>query len=82
MIMTTPGTILFAYFYDDIFADLDQAIVFLVDDISFMNHAMLFFISFISIRKFRKTILSLICFARRSSDLKKETTFSLSSRKI
>lgn len=58
LVMTTPGTILFAYFYNGFLSNLDESLVFLIDDISFMNHAMLFFISFISNRKFRRTIMS------------------------
>lgn len=57
MIMTTPGTILFAYFYGPLFSKLDRAIVYLIDDISYLNHSMLFFISFVSNKKFRKTII-------------------------
>lgn len=77
VIMTTPGTIMFAYFYNAIFADLDQSLVFLVDDISFMNHAILFFISFISIRKFRKTIIRL-CF-KQHTDSQKAASFTITT---
>lgn len=59
LIMTTPGTIMFAYFYNAFLSNLDESIVFLIDDISFVNHTMLFFISFVSNRKFRRTVLGL-----------------------
>lgn len=60
VIMTTPGTIMFAYFYDNLFSKLDQSYVYLIDDISFFNHSLLFFISFASIKKFRATIIKTI----------------------
>ena len=67
LIMTTPGTIMFAYFYDGFLSNLDTPIVFLIDDISFLNHAMLFFISFASNKKFRSTIIGILCRGRENS---------------
>lgn len=69
LIMTTPGTIMFAYFYNAFLSNLDESMVFLIDDISFLNHSMLFVISFISNKKFRKTILALgDCFKHKEAN--------------
>lgn len=78
LVMTAPGTIMFGYFYDGLFARLDKSIAYLVDDISFLNHASLFFISFVSIRKFRKIVIQIII--RRKFHLK-DSSFSASSSK-
>ena len=64
LIMTTPGTILFGFFFDHL-SNLDQSLIFLIDDISFLNHAMLFLISFLSNKKFRKVIFQMFCFFRK-----------------
>lgn len=72
LIMTTPGTIVFAYFYN-VISGLDVSIIYLIDDISFLNHALIFFISFVSIKKFRTTITQVLIMSvkkskRRSND--------------
>lgn len=60
LIMTTPGTIMFAFFYDQLFSYMNPSMVYLIDDVSFLNHSLLFVISFVSIRKFRRTIMGTI----------------------
>lgn len=59
VLMTSPGSILFGFFYNQILGDLDRAYIFLIDDISFLNHASLFFISFASNMKFRKAVIEI-----------------------
>lgn len=59
--MTTPGTVVFSFFYSEISVNLDQPLVFLLDDISFAYHALLFPISFFSNKKFRKAVISVFC---------------------
>lgn len=59
LIMTTPGTIMFVFFYDGFLINLDASMVFLIDDIMFLNHALLFFVSFTTNRKFRAALFDL-----------------------
>jgi len=61
MAITIPSTILFAYFYDQLLADLNISLIYLIDDISFLNNSMLFFICFLSNKKFRTTVIQLCC---------------------
>lgn len=61
LIMTTPGTLMFAYLYDTVLSHLDVSVLYLIDDVSFLNHAILFFISFVSYKKFRNTIIHMVC---------------------
>lgn len=59
IVMTVPGTILFAYFYDSVLSTLGLQYIYIIDDISFLNHSILFFICFISNKKFRSTMIDL-----------------------
>ena len=55
--MTAPGTLLYGYFYDSVLASLSLSTAFLIDDVSYLNHSMLFFTCFISNKKFRRTVI-------------------------
>lgn len=59
IVMTAPATILFAYFYQPMIDSIGLASLYMIDDISFLNNSMLFFVCFISNRKFRKTVFKL-----------------------
>lgn len=67
LVMTIPGTMLFGFFFEDILSNLNQTFIFLIDDITFLNHAMIFFISFLSNKKFRKAIIQ-ICYGDRNNN--------------
>ena len=59
IVMTVPGTILFGYFYDSVLSTLGLQYIYMIDDISFLNHSILFLICFISNKKFRSTMIDL-----------------------
>lgn len=59
LVMTMPGTILFAYFYNSVFANLGTQYVYMIDDISFLNNTTLFFVCFVSNKRFRDAIIQL-----------------------
>ena len=75
--MTIPGTLMFAYFYDSALATIGLQSIYIIDDISFLNHSILFFVCFITNQKFRKAIIE-FCFGRCKKS-KKGVTLSSSS---
>lgn len=76
LIMTVPGTFLFAYFYDSVLSTLGIQCIYLIDDISFFNNSILFFICFISNKKFRSTIIELFYCQCKQVEVTKSNTFS------
>lgn len=56
LIMTLPSSLFFGFFYYGKVKNMDRSVAFLIDDISFLNNSMLFFISFVSNRNFRNAI--------------------------
>ena len=77
LVMTIPGTLMFAYFYDSALASIGLQAIYIIDDISFLNHSILFFICFITNQKFRKTIVEFCCGRCKKSN--KGVTLSSSS---
>lgn len=59
LVMTTPATVMFAFFYSQMIATIGKSWLYFIDDISFLNHGMLFTICFVSNKKFRRTVLQL-----------------------
>lgn len=72
--MTVPGTILFAFFYDNVLSSLDLSSIYMIDDISFLNNSMIFFVCLISNRKFRNTVFQM---CRCNFDFKKSNSSSI-----
>jgi hypothetical protein len=68
LVMTVPGTLMFAYFYDAALASYGLQFIYIIDDITFLNHSILFFVCFITNKKFRNTIIEFCCRRRKKSN--------------